>query len=153
MDRGLKIRIVLGLIGIGMIIGGWANKSLAFPNDSTIGRVYFVTAIFCVLFFISLWEMFKPKGLNFPGYASRGYIVEPIHPYDLLYKEKRTRAVLRKRIVDLQKTYEHDPDTLASELIGLKEDILSCLKNKSITTSHYEMLNEMIDKIMEDIKQ
>ena len=85
--------------------------------------------------------------------AGSGAIKNLIGHYRQSNEQDRFSEVLRKRLIDLQKTYENDSDTLASELIEFKEDLLTCLKDKSITMDHYEMLDEEIDKILVKIKR
>ena len=60
---------------------------------------------------------------------------------------------LNKRMLDLQNTYEDDPEMLVSSLLELKDDLLSCLKDKSITIKHYNKLDEEIDEILNKLKK
>ena len=80
--------------------------------------------------------------------ASSGAIRNIVNHYSKSSEQEKFFEVLRKRLGDLTKTYEHNPDLLASELLGLKEDLLICLKDKSITIGHYTLLDDEIDKIL-----
>ena len=80
--------------------------------------------------------------------ASSGAIRNIVNHYSKSSEQEKFFEVFRKRLGDLTKTYEHNPDLLASELLGLKEDLLTCLKDKSITIGHYTLLDDEIDKIL-----
>jgi branched-chain amino acid transport system substrate-binding protein len=58
--------------------------------------------------------------------------------------------VLKKRMMDMKTTYESDPARLTSELIELKDDLLNCMKDKSISLKHYTQLDKEIDEILEE---
>ncbi|MCW4011684.1 MAG: PKD domain-containing protein, partial [Candidatus Bathyarchaeota archaeon] len=85
--------------------------------------------------------------------AGSGVIRNIVSHFSKSSEQDQFYAVFKKRLQDLNKTYEYEPDTLSSELLELKEDLLSSLKDKSITMSHYKMLDEEIDKILETTRK
>jgi len=65
-------------------------------------------------------------------------------------EQSQFNNVLKKRMMDIKTTYESDPTRLTSELIELKDDLLSCMKDKSISLKHYTQLDKEIDEILEE---
>ena len=63
-------------------------------------------------------------------------------------EQDRFFGVLKKRLNDLEKTYEDDPETLSTEMLELKAELLTYLKDKSITMNHYTQLDGEIDKVL-----
>jgi PKD repeat protein len=85
--------------------------------------------------------------------AGSGAIRNIVNYFNQSSDQERFYAVLKKRLKDLEKTYENDPKTLASELLGLKDELLSLLRDRSITMKHYTLLDEEIDKVLDNSKK
>ena len=82
--------------------------------------------------------------------AGSGAIRNIIIHFNQNSEKERFYEVMKKRLRDLEKTYENNPETLTTELLELKEEILTCLRDKSITMDHYTQLDEEIDKVLDN---
>ncbi len=85
--------------------------------------------------------------------AGSGAIRKIVNHFNQSSEKERFYEVLKKRLQDIDKTYKNDPDTLATELLELKDELLTYLRDKSITMNHYIQLDEEIDKVLDNTKE
>lgn len=81
--------------------------------------------------------------------AGSGAIRNILNHFNQNSEQERFFEVLKKRLKDLEKTYENDSERLSTEMLGLKEELLTCLRDKSISMNHYSQLDEEIDKVLD----